>query len=405
MPLYPVTRAEISRSRLIGNFARLRSLIRETPDRDRCDLVAVVKGNAYGHSAAICAPWLVEAGAQWLGVTSVEEGIAVRKFCPQPRILVMRCLLPEEVEGLLEARLTPTIWDIAHLDLLAEATRHRSFASGSVPVHLEIDSGMTRQGVSCRSGELAAFLDRLRAIPTLRLEGVYTHFASAEMLDSEQNRLQMACFQHSVEQIAAAGFHPQWVHGANSSTLLGQQMLEPLAALAKKVNAQSLVRPGIALYGYALPFVRDVSVNTKMPVELEPVLTWKTAIASMRTVEAGAKVGYGATFIAPREMRLGLLPVGYADGLNRKLSSRKTPNGGHVLIRGMAAPIVGRVSMDLTIVDVSNVPDAATGDEVMILGEQNGQRITADDHARWAETISYEILCAIGARVRRVACE
>jgi alanine racemase len=135
-------------------------------------------------------------------------------------------------------------------------------------------------------------------------------------------------------------------------------------------------------------------------IDLQPVLTWKTAILSTRTIPAGARVGYDGTFTARSTMKIGLLPVGYADGLNRKLSNR-----GHVLIRGQEAPIVGRISMDLTTVDLTGIPDAEVGDEVLLIGEDNGRRITADDHARWAETISYEILCAIGARVQRVNCE
>ncbi len=402
MPPYPINRAEISRSRLIGNFARLGSLARGTHPEKRCDLLAVVKADAYGHGLAMCAPWLFEAGAQWLGITSVEEGIALRRLCPGALILVMRGLLPGEVEGLLDEQLTPTIWDREHLDLLAKAAGKRALADGSVPVHLEIDSGMSRQGISSCPKELRIFLDRLRAVPALRLDGVYTHFASSEMLDDEQNREQMTCFKQAVEQIAAARFYPQWLHAGNSSTLLGQRQTEPLTALAKNLDATLLLRPGLALYGYALPFVGGA---TEIPIELEPVLTWKTAIISMRTVEAGTRIGYNGTFVAPGKMRLALLPVGYADGLNRKLSNR-----GNILVRGMAAPIVGRVSMDLTTVDVSNLPGAEIGDEVVILGEQNGseqngQRITADDHARWAETISYEILCAIGARVPRVGCE
>jgi alanine racemase len=162
-----------------------------------------------------------------------------------------------------------------------------------------------------------------------------------------------------------------------------------------------MIRPGIALYGYASRFTGEQAATAEAArAILEPVLTWKTEIASLRTVEAGTEIGYNATFVAPNKMRLALLPVGYADGLNRKLSNR-----GHVLVREVAVPIVGRISMDLTVVDVSSVPRAALGDEVILLGEQNGLRITADDHARCAETISYEILCAISARVPRVACE
>jgi alanine racemase len=392
MAPHPITRAEISRSRLIENFQGLRLLTRQTPG---CDLLAVVKANAYGHDVSLCAPWLVEAGAAWLGVTSVEEGVAVRRGSSEARILVLTGLQPGEAGALLDARLVPTVWTFEHLQTLQEITEQRSLGGGSVAVHLEIDTGMSRQGVGFAAGEIAAVLGRLGAIPALRLDGLFTHFASPEVLDAEQNLQQMMRFRQVVEQVIAEGFRPQWIHAGNSSTLLGQRQMEPLAALAKDVGANLLLRPGLALYGYSLPFVGGVA---EMPVALKPVLAWKTAIVSMRTVEAGTRIGYNGTFVAPAKMRLALLPVGYADGLNRKLSNR-----GHVLIGGMAAPIVGRVSMDLTIVDVSGLADAAVGDEVVILGEQNGLRITADDHARWAETIPYEILCAIGARVPRVA--
>ncbi len=394
MPPYPITRAEISRSCLTENFWRLRTLARQ----GSCDLLAVVKADAYGHRVSLCAPWLVEAGAQWLGVTSVEEGVLVRSLCPAARILIMTGFDRGEAAALLDARLSPTIWTLDHLHALAKVADQRSLAPGSVPVHLEIDIGMSRQGVSYAAAELMPILERLRAIPALRLEGVFTHFASPEVLDAEQNSQQMTRFQQAVEQIAAAGFRPQWIHAGNSATLLGQQQTEPLTTLTKKLDANLLFRPGIALYGYTLPFSGKPALQ--VPIELEPVLAWKTAIASMRTVEAGTRIGYNGTFIAPANMRLALLPVGYADGLNRKLSNR-----GHVLVRGIAAPIIGRISMDLTIVDVTELPNAVVGDEVVILGEQKNLRITADDHARWADTISYEILCAIGARVPRLACD
>jgi alanine racemase len=262
---------------------------------------------------------------------------------------------------------------------------------------------MSRQGVGLQ--DLPTLLDALQNLPALRLAGVYTHFASADMLDAEQNPLQRGAFRKAVDQIFAAGFHPQWIHAGNSSTLLAEQhRLHDV--LPTKPGAKYLIRPGIALYGYAATFSgAECATAEKARARLRPVLTWKTAIASTRTIAPGTAIGYNATFVAPATMRLALLPVGYADGLNRKLSASNSSAGGHVLIHGMAAPIVGRVSMDLTVVDITHIADATTGDEVVILGEQNGQRITADDHARWAGTIPYEILCAISARVPRVACE
>jgi len=406
----PVTRVEISRSRLIANFKYLRSLLSASEAQPRApelsaatDLLAVVKANAYGHGLSPCAPWLVQAGAKWLGITSVEEGVALRRLCPKVRILVMRGLMQGEADGLIDAQLIPTVWEPPQLVWLADAARKRDLALSSVPIHLEIDSGMSRQGVG--TADLPQLLDTLHNLPALRLSGVYTHFASADMLDAEQNQLQRAAFRKAVDQIFAAGFHPQWIHAGNSSTLLAERHAFH-DVLPSKPGAKTLIRPGIALYGYAPKFSgSNSSAAEQARAQLQPVLSWKTAIASTRTVTTGTAVGYNATFVAPTSMRLALLPVGYADGLNRKLSSTNSSPGGHVLVHGVRAPIVGRVSMDLTVVDITHIPNAAASDEVVILGQQNAQRITADDHACWAGTIPYEILCAIAARVPRVTCE
>lgn len=401
MPPYPTTRAQISRSRLVGNFERLRALAQSTPGADACELLAVVKANAYGHGLSLCAQVLMRAGAEWLGVTSAKEGVLVRGLCPQARILVMRGLLAGEADMVLDANLVPTIWDRQHLRLLAETARARKFMAGQITAHLEVDTGMSRQGIAWSCADIATFLDDVRSVPALRIDGIYTHFASPEMLDCEQNAQQMNRFEQVVEQIAAAGIRPGWLHAGNSSCVLSQQLAAPLASLAAKIHARYMIRPGIALYGYACPFTGEQTNNAEnLRNALQPVLAWKTAIASLRIVEAGTCVGYDATFIATKKMRLALLPVGYADGLNRKLSNR-----GHVLVRGVAAPIIGRVSMDLTVIDVSDVSEAIIGDEVVLLGEQGTLRVTADDHARWAQTIPYEVLCAIGARVPRVRIE
>jgi alanine racemase len=390
----PLTRAEISCSRLAHNYTQLRHLATQAPG---CDIVAVVKADAYGHGISHCIPVLVAAGAKWLSVTSAEEGVAARALAPSANILVINGLGPHDAAKMIEASLTANVWELRHLTILAETAKRLGMPPGSVPVHLEIDTGMSRQGMNWECSELPALLNRLRTETVLRLDGVFTHFAAPEILDSSQNSEQMERFTEGVDRIAAAGLRPRWLHAGNSSTLLAQHAIKPLAMLAQKLNATLLLRPGIALYGYALPFIGGKVVS---PLDLQPVLSWKSTVLSTRTVAAGTKVGYDGTFIAPLEMRLGLLPVGYADGLNRRLS-----NCGHVLVRETKAPIVGRISMDLTVVDISGIPDAEAGDEVILIGEQNGQCITADDHARWAETISYEILCDIAARVPRIECE
>ncbi len=396
--------AEISRSRLVANYRALQSVA-----APHAGLLAVVKADAYGHGVTLCAPWLVEAGAEWLGVTSVEEGLLVRKHCPQAHILVLCGFWPGDEDALIEHALTPTLWTERSIHLLARAAERKKMPAQSVPVHLEIDTGMTRQGAALE--DLPSVLASLRAAKALRLDGVFTHFASPEILNSPQNDAQQARFAQALQRIDADGLRPAWIHAGNSSTLLAQDRLPALAATAKTYGAKLLVRPGLALYGYALPFVQqDESLERPLSVTLQPVLSWKTRIAALRTVEPGTAVGYGATFVAQHTMRLALLPVGYADGLNRGLSSR-----GSVLVRGQRASIVGRVSMDLIVVDVSAVAEVSVGEEVMLIGEQAGAtgavgadakqtitRVTAEDHAQWAGTIPYEILCAISVRVPRV---
>jgi alanine racemase len=263
-------------------------------------------------------------------------------------------------------------------------------------VHVEIDTGMSRQGVLF--AELPKMLARFTKSSPLRLEGVMTHFASAEDAASPQNAAQMQIFAQAVEQVRAAGLQPEWIHAGSTSTVDAGAALPVLSHLAERSGAKLMCRTGIGLYGYALPLT---GAAPHVRNELQPVLAWKTRILSVHDVAAGARVGYNGTFTAEKPMRLALLPVGYADGLRRELSGLSHELRGEVLIAGKRARIVGRISMDVTIVDVTAIPGAKVGDEVVILGVQGGERITADDHARIAGTIAYEILCGIAARVPR----
>jgi len=293
----------------------------------------------------------------------------------------------------LRAGLTPVVSTLAQMEALETAAIGRGLAAGSVMVHVEIDTGMTRQGVSLEL--LPELLARFTADSPLRLEGAMTHFAAAEDVESPQNAAQMQAFEHAMDLVRGAGLHPAIIHAGSTSTVDAGVALPALRLLAERRHhgARLMCRTGIGLYGYALPLT---GAGSQVRGELEPVLAWKTRILSVSDVEAGARVGYNGTFVAEKPMRLALLPVGYADGLRRELSS-----AGEVLIGGKRARIVGRVSMDVTIVDVTEIPGAAMGDEVVILGEQGGERITADDHARIAGTIAYEILCGIASRVHR----
>jgi alanine racemase len=373
--------AEVSLSALVANYGRLQAAAAGA------ELLAVVKADAYGHGAVACAMALAKAGAQWIGVTSAAEGLFIRAALPDARILLMRGLLPHEVGSAIENLLTPVVWTMAQMDALESVATKigvKDFA-----VHLEIDTGMSRQGVSL--AELPAMLAKFTKSSTLRLEGVMTHFASAEDVASPQNAAQIEVFKRVVEQVHAAGLRPEWIHAGSTSTVDAGAALPALKQITQ--GSKLMCRTGIGLYGYALPLTGAAS---QVRGELEPVLTWKTQILSVHDVEVGAWVGYNGTFTAAQPMRLALLPVGYADGLRRELS-----NAGDVLIAGKRARIVGRVSMDVTLVDVTEIAGTKAGDEVILFGEQGSERITADDHARIAGTVAYEILCGIAARVPR----
>jgi alanine racemase len=402
---------EISEKRLTGNY----QLLKKAASGDTA-VLAVVKANAYGHGAAVCAPVLARAGATWLGVTDAAEGACVRKALTtagidpqkQPQILIMSGPLPEDADELLRHQLTPVVWQQEQfLWLSAAVTKHNS---APLPIHIEIDTGMARQGVA-PGEDLAAVLQWLKRHATLQLDGVFTHFASSEVASSPQTLLQRRRFEQAIAQIAASGLQPRWVHAGNSSTVDNQgteENLPWLRTLASTIGARSMVRPGIALYGYCLP-IESANASTppqpEIEANLQPVMTWKTRIIGLRDIHLGDPVGYNGIFAADKPMRLALLPIGYADGLRRELSASNTRPGGWAMIHGKRAPFVGRVSMNLTIIDASEIAaaseieDLALGDEVVILGDG----ITASDHADLANTIAYEIVCGVRASSQLIA--
>jgi alanine racemase len=239
-------------------------------------------------------------------------------------------------------------------------------------------------------------LARFHAGSSLHLEGVMTHFSAPEKISTVRPNQQLADLEAAVTLILEHGLRPQWLHAGNSSTIIAGPDRRALKTLAARAGARLMFRPGLALYGYADRISQDGLSWADEP-DLAPVLSWKAEVTSLRTLQAGETSGYGNTFTAARETRLALLPVGYADGFNRLLSNR-----GWVLIRGQEAPIAGRVSMDQTMVDVSDIADAAVGDEAVLLGSQGIRSISAWDLADLAGTIPWEVLCAIGPRVPRV---
>jgi len=388
--------AEVSGHRLLDNYEKLRRAA-----GSQADLMAVVKANAYGHDVLACAPLLAGAGAEWLGATGAAEGAAVRAVCPQARILLMSGIFPGEAETVIDQGLTPVVWEPWHLDLLEAAAAARGMPAASLAVHLEIDTGMSRQGVRVMSSDIspeaASLMLRFHPGSCLRLEGVMTHFCAPEAMSSVHPNPQLASLEAALEFILGRGLRPRWLHAGNSSSIVAGPDRQALIEMVSRVGGRLMLRPGLALYGYLDRLSRDgVSWDGEEPA-LSPVLAWKTQVTSLRTLNRGETAGYGRTWTATRKTRLALLPVGYADGLNRLLSNR-----GHVLVRGQQAPIAGRVSMDQTMVDVTAIPGTAIGDEVVLLGSQGGHSLTAWDLADLAETIPWEVLCAIGPRVPRI---
>lgn len=340
--------------------------------------MAVVKANAYGHGAVEVARVLVAEGVEWLAVSSVNEGVALRRAGIEKPILVMAGFLPHEWSALADSRLTPAVHSLEGLRTLENSARD---SGKSAEFHLKIDSGMYRLGTRATAAEIIA---ALREIKHARLDGLMTHFASPTDYTSTQTDEQIAYFAGIVEALRATGFSPAHIHMSSTN------------ALAYKRNPAwlTMVRPGHALYGYVSPARGD---GPKPVLDVKPVLTWKAKILVVKDIPEGARVGYGGAFRAPEPMRIAVLAAGYADGVPHRLSGR-----GKVIAAGTLVPILGSVSMDLTTIDVSDAPSLAPGDDVTLLGREGNVSLNAQQIARVAGTISYAILCGIGDRVERV---
>jgi alanine racemase len=370
---------EVSPEHLTANFHAL-----ERAAGPETTLLAVIKANAYGHGAETCAPILVRAGATWLGVTSAAEGARVRQTLTEAGlyadILIMCGFLPADAPLIDQHALTPVVWTHDQIASLAPYPGTR--------VHLEVDTGMGRQGVA-PGAELAKILTEITETKLI-LDGVFTHFCSSETAGSPQTAIQQQRFEAVATELRSVSAKPTYLHAGNSSFVDNPAPdAHWLPRLAATLGANPMARPGLALYGYALPI--EGSAQPHVRLALQSVLTWKAAVLATRTLAPGDTVGYNATYTANRAMQVAVLPVGYADGLRRELSSTTDKPGGWVILHGQRAPILGRISMNLTVVDVTNIPTVQPGDEAILLGPG----ITAEDHATLAHTIPYEILCGI----------
>jgi alanine racemase len=354
--------------------------------RDVCSVVGpavqvcgVVKADAYGHGAIEVARVLVAEGAQWLAVSSVDEGVTLRcGGIHQTRILVMGGFLPYEGEALVEYGLTPVVHSmeqVRQVDGLAQSS------GKPLRYHLKVDSGMGRLGTRASAEEiLATVTDAGHA----RLDGLMTHFASAADYSSNQTDAQLAYFHSVGEALERAGLRPGQLHTSSTNAI----------GYGRRAGWHNLVRAGHALYGYVSPARGDAPAQL---LNVRPALTWKAKLLAVKEIPAGALVGYGGTFQAPRAMRIGIVGAGYADGMFHRLSNR-----GKLIADGKLTSILGTISMDLTTIDLSHTQALGPGDEVTLLGEEGEARLDAQQVAKVAGTISYNILCSISARVRRV---
>ena len=371
------TWAEVSLTALRQNFRTVQKHVGAG-----VTVCAVVKADAYGHGAVECSRALEAEGAKWLGVTSLDEAIPLRDAGIRSNILLMTGFWRGEESEIVRLRLTPTVWEPWHIETLEIAA---AAAGVQHPVHLKVDTGMGRLGVAV--DQLPVVLAALKSAKHLVLEGFSTHLASSEIMDAPSVAEQERSFDAALRMVREAGMLPTFVHMANTG-----------AVISRRETWNTMVRPGVALYGYYLPFQRagrEVSGGTlRLPVK--PVLTWKTRILSLRDFSANQPLGYGATYVTKAPAHVAVLPVGYADGYNRQLSNR-----GRVIVREHYAPIVGRISMDLTLADVTGIPGIAVGDEVILLGTCDGMSVDALEHAELANSTPYEILCNISKRVPR----
>lgn len=369
------TWAEISLPKLRRNF----DYVRRAAGQRR--VMAVVKADAYGHGAVTVARTLALAGADWFGVATVEEALELRAAGVSQPILLLGGLYMSDPAHLIEYCLTPTLSSTARLDTYSECARR---FGKPIEFHLKIDTGMGRLGLP--PDRLKAFVNHYRELPGLEMKGLFTHLASAEDLVASQTEDQTLGLNEALRQVRELGIRPEWVHVANSAALA-----------AGWPFPENLVRIGALLYGYCLPLNLPPGRQAPEPLQVEPILTLKSRVVYLKDVPTGTPLGYGAAFHTRRRSRIATVPVGYADGLSRALSNR-----GWAIVRGHCARIVGNISMDLTLLDVTDVPGVDIGDEIILLGQDDHCSITALEIADLVGTVPYEILCSIGKRVPRI---
>lgn len=338
----------------------------------KTEVMAVVKANGYGHGAFPAAVAAMQGGASWCGVARLEEGLELRRAALDCPVLILGYTPPGRFEEAIANNISLAIWNADQAQALAAAGMR---VGKPARVHIKVDTGMSRLGVQA---ELAFQLVSSLPGQGIRVEGLFTHFARADEADPSSVESQEQCFYLAIQALEAAGICPPLVHASNSA-----------ASLTRPASRYNLVRAGVAMYGL------HPSEQCMLPNCFSPALTWKTVLSQVKLLPASRGVSYGHTYITQKQERIGTLPVGYADGFRRT-------GGNIVLAGGRRVPVIGRVCMDQTMVQLDSVPDAKEGDEVVLIGRQGEAILSAEDLAASWRTINYEVVCGIGARVPRL---
>lgn len=371
------TWAKVDTDALAANFHVVKSHV--GPD---VKVMAVVKANAYGHGAVECARRLEKEGADWFAVALPEEGLELRTTGITKPVLCLAGFWQGQANGCLKHELVPVVYRLDMLEVFDLAARERGLVAD---VHVKVDTGMGRLGI--RFDELSDFINALTKFKNIRVDGLMTHFAAAdEPSCGPLTRDQIQRFENVVAAFRERGLEPTYKHLANSAGIFGQP--EAFGKLGG-----NMVRPGGVLYG----LWRDILAPADRAAPLQPVMSLHSRVSLLKWVPAGETVGYGCTFEASRKTLVATIPLGYDDGYMRALSNR-----GQTIIRGVYATVIGRISMDLTLIDVTNVPGVQLEDEVILMGHDAGLSITAEELGKTAGTLSYEVTCGIGARVPRI---
>lgn len=365
---------EIHLDALAHNVQQLSNLLFQTTA-----LMAVVKADAYGHGAITVAQTALKHGASWLGVATIPEGLELRQAGIHAPILLLGATnTPEQVQTIAQWQLQPTLCTPKQALIFSETLATRP-PTNALPVHLKIDTGMSRLGM--RWQEAAEFTQLVARLPHLQIASVYSHLATADDPDLTIMRQQHDRFQRAIAHLKSIGITPPCLHFSNSAATLVDSALH-----------YDLVRVGLATYGlYPAPHLRGA-------IDLKPVMQVKAKVTQVKTIQAGTGVSYGYQFVADRETQIAVVGIGYADGIPRNLSNRMT-----ALIRGQRVPQIGAVTMDQLMLDVSSIPDLQAGEVVTVLGQDGTECISADDWAETLGTISWEILCSFKHRLPRVA--